>query len=127
MPPLRILLVDDTATHRALWRRAFLETWPHAAIEDAPDAAAALERMRGASFDVIVSDHHMPAMSGVELLEIARREHPATLRVLVTAEAEFSVAHAAIQKARVHGFLEKKEGARVVRERVGMLLGQRPR
>ena len=50
--------------------------------------------MRGHSFDVVVSDLRMPGMSGIELLNAARRQYPDTRRLLVSGHADFEALNA---------------------------------
>jgi two-component system NtrC family sensor kinase len=73
----------------------------------ASSGAAALELMRSHEVAIIVSDHRMPQMSGVELLERARSEFPDTVRVLVTAYSDAHAAVDAINRGRVSRFLRK--------------------
>lgn len=76
----RVLLVDDEPTiTRALsrlLRRAGFE------VESANDPGVALEMLRVASFDVVISDERMPGGSGVDFLETCAREWPSMVRVL---------------------------------------------
>jgi len=118
----RILLVDDSETQRELWRTTIRAAWPQARLQEAEDAREALGRMRLEAFDLILADHHMAGMTGIELLEVVYREHPDVLRVMVTGVEEFEVAREAINRAHVHAFLPKGAGVDVLRERLGMLL-----
>src|SRR5690606_9173186 len=97
----RILFVDDDEHIlngiRNLLRRRRHEWDLVYAI--GPDAA--LEALAVEPFDIVVSDVRMPKMSGIELLQLVRREHPTTMRVVLTGFAgpgrergDFTVAHA---------------------------------
>ncbi len=74
----KILIVDDEKSIRHTLGE-FLRADGHEVIE-AEDAEAALERLREAELDVVVSDIIMPRVTGVELL---RRIHAAAPRVQV--------------------------------------------
>ena len=50
----------------------------------AEDPAAALRLLAERDVDVILSDHKMPGMSGLELLGEVAQRHPATTRLLIT-------------------------------------------
>jgi class 3 adenylate cyclase len=64
--PSRILIVDDTAANRDLLAPRLLREGHE--IETAESAAAALDRLVDANFDLILLDLIMPGMDGLELL-----------------------------------------------------------
>jgi signal transduction histidine kinase len=68
-------------------------------VEAAQDAEAALRALRRTSFDVLVSDIHMPGMSGTELLKQVRADGLDIPVVLVTGEPSLDSA----MKAMEHG------------------------
>jgi two-component system cell cycle sensor histidine kinase/response regulator CckA len=72
----RILVVDDEPTVRRFATRVLVEAGY--IVEEAPDGAAALDRIVGArvSLDAVVSDIVMPRLNGVELLRALRATHP---------------------------------------------------
>jgi two-component system sensor histidine kinase/response regulator len=74
---LRVLVVDDNATNRAMLEAYLRSRGVQCAI--AESGAQALERMRGAAaerapYDVVVLDCHMPGMDGLELAAAVRRD-----------------------------------------------------
>jgi response regulator RpfG family c-di-GMP phosphodiesterase len=69
---VNVLLVDDDASLRSLLRVTF-ESFD-VAVEEAPDAGAALERIAGRRPDVIVLDVVMPGMTGIELCRRLKRD-----------------------------------------------------
>jgi CheY-like chemotaxis protein len=77
-----VLLVDDdlhvlSALRRVLRRESVR-------IETAESAREALERLAGASIDLVVSDQKMPGASGIELLKTIRARWPDTRRILLS-------------------------------------------
>ena len=56
---------------------------------------------------LLLADHRMPEMTGVEFLEQARQFYPKARRVLLTAYADTDAAIAAINQADVHYYLLK--------------------
>jgi two-component system probable response regulator PhcQ len=104
-PRHRVLLVDDDVAVLAAFERALR----HEAYERilACGATEALERLAGHPIDVVVSDEHMPEMSGTALLAVVRASYPETVRVLLTGGASLEVAIRAINEGAVYRFLTK--------------------
>ena len=67
----RILVIDDND----LFRESIVETLRRKGYElvSAKDGPEALGILKGASFDLAISDMKMPGMSGIELLEQIRK------------------------------------------------------
>jgi two-component system chemotaxis response regulator CheY len=87
---MRALVVDDFITMRRVVRSLLRETgFADAHIVAAANGAAALDRLRDETFDVVVTDVEMPTLGGLELLSAIRRDarwrHLPVL--MVTAEA----------------------------------------
>lgn len=77
-----LLLVDDEERILSALRRALRrEGWRILATSDPAEALRWLETER---FGAVVSDHKMRGMSGIDLLEAARRLQPAAVRFLIT-------------------------------------------
>ena len=106
MPP-RVLVVDDDKVSRLLCRRAILGAYPAAELEECDSGEAALARLQGARFDVVLSDQTMPRMTGVDLLARAQVEHPDARRILITGNADLDLAVQALDRAGIDGFVEK--------------------
>lgn len=66
------LVVDDHAGQRFVARRMLEQR--SMAVAEAESGLEALEVMRLARFDMVLLDHHMPGMTGVELARRLRRE-----------------------------------------------------
>jgi two-component system, chemotaxis family, chemotaxis protein CheY len=86
---LKFLVVDDFSTMRRIVRN-LLKELGFVNVEEAEDGVVALQKLRGGTFDFIVSDWNMPNMNGVELLRVVRAD--AALKhlpvLMVTAEAK---------------------------------------
>jgi CheY-like chemotaxis protein len=79
--PLRVLYTDDMAALRDLFT-IVLTRAGHTA-ETANDGLHALERLALApGFDLLITDHHMPRLNGLELVTRLREDnHPARIIV----------------------------------------------
>ena len=89
-PPtdMKFLIVDDFSTMRRIVRGLLKEIGYNNA-EEAEDGAVALNMLKNAKFDFVVSDINMPNMNGFELLAAVKKDEGLKhLPVLmVTAEA----------------------------------------
>src|ERR1022692_2899806 len=102
----RILFVDDEPDLLAAMARNLRSE--QFEVSTASSGAQALEMLRNAGpFAVIVSDLHMPAMDGVEVLRRARRLCPDTVRVLFTGQPDLDNAIAAVNEGAIFRFMIK--------------------
>jgi DNA-binding NtrC family response regulator len=128
MPDAHLLLVDDDpAILRALERTLKNEGYQ---LFFASSAEEAHDVIREHAIHVIVSDNNMGAISGLDLLETLRAEHPYITRILMTAHADPDTRRRA-DAIGVHGFIEKPwqvEALKgLLREAVGLALEQTDR
>ncbi|HTY17848.1 MAG TPA: diguanylate cyclase [Myxococcota bacterium] len=90
----RVLVVDDTRFDREIAREAVGDAAEVVCCASAEDALAALAL---APADLVLSDLQLPGLSGSELLERVRRDHPGTDVILITAHASVDSAIAALR------------------------------
>lgn len=69
--------------------------------------AEALKILQSEDIDVIVADHRMPQMTGVEVLTKARTISPRTVRILLTGYADLDAVEGSINEGEVFRFLTK--------------------
>jgi CheY-like chemotaxis protein len=93
----RVLVVDDSATDRVLAGR-LLQQQNEFEVSFANNGREALEAMRTAAPDAIVSDLQMPEMNGLELVSAVRRDYPAVPVVLMTAKGSEQIATEALRR-----------------------------
>ncbi|WP_224249204.1 response regulator [Hyalangium gracile] len=86
----QILIVDDERDIRQLLSD-MLSLEGHE-VTEACNGSEALERLRKASFDLVVTDVRMPSLGGVELLRRVREASPSTEVIVATAYAELETA-----------------------------------
>ncbi len=90
-PGLAVLLVDDDPLVLASTAE-MLADLGHSVAEaaSAPDALARLEA--GDGFDLVITDHAMPGMTGLQMVEVLARRHPGLPVLLATGYAELDAA-----------------------------------
>jgi response regulator RpfG family c-di-GMP phosphodiesterase len=77
-----VLVVDDEARILSALRRSLRrEGWR---VLTAGTPADALRLLDEEAVDVVLSDHKMPRMSGLDVLEAAARRQPAAARILIS-------------------------------------------
>lgn len=104
---MRILIVDDQSTMRNLIK-GMLGKMGFRDLEEAEDGDVALNRLKEQPFDLVISDLHMPRMSGLEFLKAARNTESLknTSFLMVTTESSKSAVLEAI-KLKVNGYIVK--------------------
>lgn len=114
----RVLVVDDEPDLRFLLRR-MLESAGYE-VDEAPDGKAALERMRAAQPDLLVTDGDMPRMDGGELIaRIREADDVEDVPVIL-----WSVNPDRYEGADAN--FAKPYGGKALVERVAQLLAERP-
>jgi len=118
-----ILIVDDEqAVLSALERSLKLDgnevvktTNPH----------RALEIIREQAIDVIISDHLMPQMKGLDLLREVSRLKPDIVRIILTGHADLELATRAINEGEVYRFFNKPWDDEALRLDIRLALSHR--
>jgi serine/threonine-protein kinase len=111
----RLLFVDDEQrvlnSMRIMFRRQF-------DLFLASHGAEALNIVKDKDIDVIVADHRMPHMTGVEVLSQVRSLSPRTVRILLTGYADLDAVEGSINESEVFRFLTKPCAAKQLRETI---------
>jgi DNA-binding NtrC family response regulator len=76
-------------------------------VLEAGSGEEALSLLRAEPVDVVVSDHVMPGMTGLELLARIRDRFPDTARIMLTGHADLATAVRAINEGEIYRFLSK--------------------
>jgi two-component system probable response regulator PhcQ len=100
-----LLIVDDeenvlSALQRTLRRENYT-------LLSASEPAEGFAILQTAHVDVVLSDHLMPNMSGLDFLKEVRALHPDVVRIMLTGHAEASTAMEAINEGEIYRFLTK--------------------
>ncbi|MFA6014604.1 MAG: EAL domain-containing protein [Gallionellaceae bacterium] len=100
-----LLLVDDEENVlRSLKRILRREGY---AVFTAPNAEQALEVMAQNKINVILSDHRMSGMSGVELLRRVKTMYPDVVRMILSGYTEVGTLQEAINQGEIYQFITK--------------------
>jgi DNA-binding NtrC family response regulator len=102
----RILVVDDEPDILTVLK-GFLESRLQARVETAGSGMEALQLLRQAPFDLVLSDYKMPGMDGLAFLSKANEVAPDAVRIMITAYADVDLAIGAINQARILHFFTK--------------------
>jgi CheY-like chemotaxis protein len=99
-----ILVVDDEVNSLNALRRTLRHEYN---VFTATTGQDALDIMQQNDIALIIADHRMPGMAGVELLEEILQKHPDTIRIILTAYTDEKLLMDAINVGRVHKYIEK--------------------
>ena len=104
MDKYNILLVDDEEDNLALLYRTLRGTYN---LEKTTSPLKALEILKEKPFELVISDHKMPEMDGVEFLKHVQLEHPNVMRILLTAYSDANILIDAINYAKIYRYIKK--------------------
>ncbi len=113
-----VLVVDDYNTMIRIIRN-LLKQIGFENIDDASDGSAALNKMRGKKYGLVISDWNMEPMTGYELLRQVRSspELERTPFIMVTAESKTEHVIAA-KKAGVNNYIVKPFNAATLKTKI---------
>jgi PAS domain S-box-containing protein len=111
-PPLqKVLIVDDNATNLWLMQEIFhYFNIPCETAAGSREAMVILNRIQqtGEPLDIIITDHHMPEMDGIQLVnEIKRTTNGAQPVILMLSSLEKDMFRHQAEKMGIHSFLSK--------------------
>ncbi len=119
---IKILVVDDFATMRKVLRNLLKQSGYENVVE-AEDGVSALQIIKTQKIDFIISDWHMPNMTGLDLLKSVRadKEIADTPFLMITAETVPDSMISAF-KAGVSSYIIKPFTAEVLSERIAKIM-----
>lgn len=121
---MKILVVDDFSTMRRIIKNILREIG-YNNVDEADDGSTALEKLKSAKFDFVVTDWNMPNMPGIELLKAIRQDAGLkdTPVLMVTAEAAKENVVTAVA-AGVNNYIVKPFTAAALKERIDLILAK---
>ena len=105
LPSRTVLLVDDEEEVRASLARV-LEREGYI-ISHASSGPEGLELLRTQPIRLVISDHNMPGMSGLDFLKLVRERHPNVCRIMLTGDPDPQVIIRSINEGEVYRFIKK--------------------
>ena len=99
-----ILYVDDEPDNLRIFELTFRRDFT---ILTAASAEEGLVILNENPIAVVLSDHRMPGMSGVDFLSRVRAFDPKTIRMLVTAYGDVETLHTAINDGSIYRYIPK--------------------
>lgn len=104
-PPMTVLCVDDEVNILKSMKRLLYKQDYQLLLADS--GTKALELMAEHHVHLIISDMKMPLMSGAALLEQVASLYPETYRVLLTGYSDMESTIDAVNKGKIHRYLQK--------------------
>lgn len=101
----KVLVVDDESWIRRNIQRILENEGIKVILADSGQAALTL--LSQEKVDLVLTDHRMPRMTGIELLEVVKQKYPDVSRMVVTGFADLQLALDAINKVEIHRMLLK--------------------
>ena len=120
---MQILIVDDYKTMLRIVRN-LLKQLGFNNVDEATDGAAALAKLRGKKYGLVISDWNMEPMTGYELLKEIRADEQLkpTPFIMVTAESKTDNVIAA-KKAGVNNYIVKPFNAETLKNKMSSVIG----
>ncbi|MCY0386030.1 chemotaxis response regulator CheY [Robbsia sp. Bb-Pol-6] len=118
---MKILVVDDFPTIRRIVRN-LLKELGFTNVDEAEDGAMGLAKLKGGSYEFVISDWNMPNMDGLQMLQAIRADaalsHLPVLMVTAEAKKENIIAAAA---AGASGYVVKPFTAATLDEKISKI------
>ncbi len=120
-----ILIVDDSATTRAMIKRIIrMAALPVAELYDAADGKAALALMAATPVDLVLADLNMPEMTGVEMTHRMRQDQRTRNVPVIVVSAEPNIDRLAqLKQDGVQGYIRKPFTPEAIRDAVTAVMG----
>ena len=99
-----ILVTDDEIDNLQLFKRTLRSNYN---VFLANSGFEAIEILKNNKIDMIISDHKMPGMDGVELLKKTLHYAPDAIRILITAYTDSTSLIGAINEGKIHRYIRK--------------------
>lgn len=102
--PTIALIDDEELILKSLNRLLRKTNWEVLTFSNPLDA---LETLNGQNVDIVVSDYRMPQMSGVDFLNQFKKDHPDTIRIILSGQADMQGILNAVNQSEVYRYVLK--------------------
>jgi two-component system probable response regulator PhcQ len=99
-----VIVDDEDHVLNALKRLLHGENY---SLSTTTDPSAVIDAVKQGSVSLIISDYDMPEMNGIELLTLAKKISPETIRIILTGKADMAATVRAINEGEVFRFITK--------------------
>lgn len=100
-----ILLVDDEEEIRSALASVLKREGYR--VHEAESAEEGLRALKQQPIQLVISDHNMPQMTGIEFLKLVRERHPHVLRMMLTGDPDPQTIIRSINEGEVYRFIKK--------------------
>ncbi len=100
-----ILVVDDEETVRDSLASILSREGYRVSMAESGDEA--LRILKDQPIQLVISDHNMPQMTGIEFLKLVRERHPHVLRIMLTGDPDPQTIIRSINEGEVYRFIKK--------------------
>jgi two-component system NtrC family sensor kinase len=111
--PRNVLVVDDEQQIRTALNRTLSQAGYAVAVASSGEEALAL--LERTPVQLVISDHHMPGLEGVDLLKLVRVRYPHIVRIMLTADPDPEIPVRSINESEVYRFIRKPWNASELR------------
>lgn len=120
---IRVLVVDDQLTMRALVRSA-LQQIGFTDVNEAPDGEEGLKTLVTKGAHLVISDYNMPKMDGLDFLRAIRSHEPTkkTAFIMLTGRSDKELVQRAIQFG-VNNYLTKPFTTASLKQKIEAVFG----
>ena len=103
--PPTILLVDDDIIHLKTMRHIFKNLpW---IIDLASSGEEAVERLQEKDYDIVISDLHMTLVNGIDVMKVALKECPESVRIILSGDEVKDTVLDAINAGHIWQYIPK--------------------
>lgn len=95
--PVRVLVVDDNREHRIIITKNLRRSSRAFAVTEAENGADCLIKISRARFELVLLDHTLPDMNGLELLSRLKKEHERLPVIMVTGQENGQIVQEAVR------------------------------
>jgi two-component system chemotaxis response regulator CheY len=119
---MKFLVVDDSPTMRRIVCNALREIG-YSEVVEAEDGQDAMDKLGADTFEFIITDWNMPVMNGLDLTKSIRgHERFGELPILMITTRGMQEDVIAAMQARVNNYIVKPFTAKILREKIDMIL-----